>query len=894
MVVAAVTVLSLGVASVGAPHPSVSAPAATASSSTAVPSLVKASSAPNAPSLASREALEQQVLSTAQSRHIPLSAVSLPNLLGQATISNGVVSPLTTVAPAPMGIGTWGVLNTTGTPTAYTIETNSWEGTITLTKINTFWLDNDGALNTEGTNNTFGVQLNTVTVNTTVGNTENNSFWTQNVFYWNLEPGYITFLDNVWNFSSPAVQLTDGTIYSGNGTPVYPDYYYDFGPSVPVTLPVTVHLYINSSTTDLAGIGYTTVRFGYDVVNGVSGLSEASGIYDTVLFNSSVPFAEVPASPFLVSGSQITPTGFLLYDAEIMIGGPGGGTTTSVYGIGGSESLKYWDAEKHAYLNPPSAWNVGTDTGESVEGVAETYTSPGTVLLGAGPSIPAPFWNSTPGGNLGQATFTGTLSPTNAFVFFTAGSSFNAGLSAWAPTQTESTVSYVLPPGTYTVDTLLSDYTPLQATVTGRAGASVTLHLALSKNSAEGVYTPLDAWDNAQLAAISSSGDGSASSPYVLVNNAAPGGLNPAFGELNDYLYPVFPGLLLAGTTDHVTVEDSSLFGLTYPARLQATLTGLDLPITNNLQFEIYEASDVTLWHTNGITGWFFWEDYGPTGGVPLANVVVFGGSHDLVGDNTFDSQGSSLLLANIDPDLPTGNVVWGNVFVNSASITSGMYPYGTYGIPSIGVFAFEAGDLIYNNYVATSLTVYAPDENFFYGFGQLNLENWNLSMVEPRAYVTSFNGFDLTGTIVPSEFQGGNYWADYVVGSTLPYDEYGYIESGGDYFPLPIVAYEVEFALYTTGSAKATWSVTLNGVTQSTSGGTLVFYEVPGTYDYTVALVSGHGTISPSSGTVTVTDRSVEVPLTLGVVEHPGGREHLLPPVSAARSESRTVATAR
>ena len=819
-----------------------------------------------APSLSSRLSYEHQVLSTAKADHIPLSAVSLPNLLGQAKVSDGVVSPLTRVAPAPMGIGTFGVSNTTGTPTAYNLRTSSWEGSITIDNVNTFMLDNDGALSTSGANNTFGVQLNTVTNDTTVFGQSTYAFWTQNVLYWNLVPGTVTFLDNIWNFSSPAVSLQSGTIYSGNGTPVYPEFYYDFGPTIPVTLPVTIHLYLNTSTTDLAGIGYSTVRFGYDIVNAAHGTTEAAGVYDTVLFNSTLPYASVPASPFLVDGSQLTPTNFLLYDAEIMIGGPGGGTTTSIYGINATESLQYWNSSLGRYVNPPSAWNVGTDTGETSEGIAESYTTPGIVHVTAGPSIPTPFWNATPGGNLGQATFSGTLSPSNAFVFFTPGVGFDESTAAWAPTQTASHVRYVLPPGTYTVTAMLSDYTPVTSTVTAGGGGSVTLHLSLKHNLAEGVYTPLDAWNNGQLAAISLFGRGTASQPYVLDNNPAHGGLDPVFGEFNDYLFPVFPGVLLASTTAHVDLIDPSLLNVTYPSSDWAGLENLDLPVTNNLQFEIFDASDVSIWGGQGISGWFFFEDYGPTGLLPLANVVIWGGTHDLVAANTFDSQGSALLLAGSDPYAPTGNLVWGNTFVNSTAITPTMYPgNGVFNGPPVGIFAFEAGDLIYNNRIDTSITAFAPDENMFYGFGELNLENWNLSMVEPRTAVSSFNGFLLFGTIVPSAYQGGNSWGDYVAGSPLPYDEYGYIESGGDYFPLPITAFAVTFDLSgPSHGPSVTWSVTVNGVTQTTSGHSLVFYETPGTYSYTDAVVSGHGTISPSDGTITVSHSNVVVLLRL------------------------------
>ncbi len=859
--IAALTVLSMGFGFLGT-NPVFRAAGEANVVSVASPSTTAAAAA--GPQSSARAAYVQQILTTAKDDHIPLTAVSMPNLLGQATITNGVVSPLTTVAPAPMGIGTFGVLNKTGTPTPYTIRSNSWEGTITIDNVNTFMLDNDGAYSTTGGNNTFGVQLNTVTNGTTVGDRSVYDFWTQNVLYWNLVPGTVTFLDNVWNFSSPATELTAGTIYSGNGTPVYPEYYYDFGPTIPVTLPVTVNLFINSSVTNLAntGFGYSTVRFGYAIYNAASNSLEASGVYDTVLFNSTKAIGTVPDAPFLVSGSSLTPTNFLLYDAEIMIGGPGGGTTTSIYGINATEKLRYLNMSTGTYEVPPSAWNVGTDTGETSEGIAETYTTPGVVSVSAGPSIPTPFWNATPGGNAGVATFAGSLSPTNAFVFATPGTSFNDNTAAWAPTQTGSRVSYQLPPGTYTFTAMLADHTESQSTVTGHAGNHVALTLSLRADTAMGVYTPLDAWNNGQLAAISSSGTGSALNPYVLDNNPASGGLNPVFAESNDYLYPVFPGVFLASTTAHTNLINPDLLGVTYPTSYDSALARFALPTTNNLQFELYQTSNVSIWGAKGITGWFFFEDYGPTGLLPFANVVVWASSHDLVGDNTFVSQGSSLLLAGINGSAPTGNVVWGNTFENSTHLSAGMYPgNGVQVGPPIGIFAFESGDLIYNNNVSTTIPAYSADVNFFYGFGQLNLENWNLSMVEPAFALQLFNGFVLGGTIVPSAYQGGNFWGNYVVGSGLPYDDYGFIQSGGDAFPLPITAYIVTFVL--SGHGAATWSVTLDGVTQTTALPFLVFYEVPGTYTYTDALLHGGGTITPSSGTVTVTSSNVAVTLT-------------------------------
>jgi len=822
------------------------------------------------PTTSARSALAQHILASAKSDHIPIEALSLPNLLGSAKVSGGVVQPLTPAAPAPMGIGTYGVMNTTGTPVAYSLETSSWMGSITFNSFNNFLLANDGAYSTNGAQNTFGVQLNAVTNNSTVRTSSIYSFWTQNVLYFNFPaPGYLTFLDNVWNFSSPAVYLSPGTIFSGNGSYVPSvGYYYDFSQPFAYTFPLTVQLYLNSSITNNAttGYGYTTVRFGYLVLNAKTGMSEESGVYDTVLFNSTTKIGHVPASPYLVDGSRVTPTGFIPWDAEIMVGGPGGGTTVSFYGISGSASLKYWKAGTSSYVNARDAWDQGSETGETSEGIAESYMTPGTVWLNTGPSIVEPLWNATPGGNIGQTAVSGVISPSNAFVFFTPGAQWNASYVSWAPTQTASHYAYVLSPGTYTIDAMLSDYTPIQTTVTLANGATSNIPLKLTWNLAEGVYTPLFAWNNAQLGAISFGGSGTAAHPYRIVNNPSPGGqLNTTFAMANDYLYQVFPGVLIAGTTAHVSLKNPDLLSVAYETPyLLGFITHYGLPSTNNLQFEVFDANYVTIWGGLGITGWFFFDDYGPTGLLPLANVVIWGGFHDLVGDNLFLSQGSSLVLAGLSPAVPTDNVVWGNTFVNSPILSPGMYPgnffTSTTG-PPIGIFAFESGDLIYNNMVITSITAFAPNVNMFTGAPQLNHEMWNLPMVKRPAFVMHFNGHRLTGTIVPSAWQGGNFWWDYVPGSPLPYNEFGFIATGGDYFPLPITAYVVVFSVHQPVTP-VEWKVTVNGVTRTTTGDALVFFETPG--DYTFMAKAVHDHISPSHGTLVVTDHNMHVTLKL------------------------------
>lgn len=59
-----------------------------------------------------------------------------------------------------------------------------------------------------------------------------------------------------------------------------------------------------------------------------------------------------------------------------------------------------------------------------------------------------------------------------------------------------------------------------------------------------------------------------------------------------------------------------------------------------------------------------------------------------------------------------------------------------------------------------------------------------------------------------------------------------------------------------------ASWSVTLNGVTKSTTGDRIVFYVPVGTFAYTVGSVSGYSA-SPSSGTIRVSGSNVTYVIT-------------------------------
>ena len=77
--------------------------------------------------------------------------------------------------------------------------------------------------------------------------------------------------------------------------------------------------------------------------------------------------------------------------------------------------------------------------------------------------------------------------------------------------------------------------------MTGAANSTTTTSFTSAVDMALGVYTPLIAFGNGELAALSSGGTGSAARPYVLLNNEY-GALDPEFAPMNDWQFPVFPG----------------------------------------------------------------------------------------------------------------------------------------------------------------------------------------------------------------------------------------------------------------------------------------------------------------------------------------------------------------
>ena len=522
---------------------------------------------------ASANPLTNSVLNTLTSRHIPSKYVYLPNFNARTAVNGGVVQPLYSTSPAPMGLGDFGLRNTSSGIVGYNLSTSSFEGSASFSNMKPFYLLNDAPYSVT-------IQLNTVLNNVTLFGSSHYVFWTQNVFFYSARTHSLTFLDNIWNFSSPSFTLTKNSIYSADGNIIAPVFYYDIGPTINVGYPFTVNLFLNSTTVG----GRSAVYFNYSVMSPTFTSPEA-GSYDMVIFNSTLPGQSAAKAPsYLVSGTTLTPTGYLLYDAEMMIGGPGGGSTTSLYNISGAMTLKYLDATTGFYANVPSAFNFGTDTGETSEGITVFWTQDAVAHLGTGPSLLYGMWNVSGSNHAGSVTYSGSLTPANAFLFVSPGSRFSESGAAWAPVSSSGSFQYLLPAdGVYSGEALFSEHSIMNFTL-----GTVTA-ISLSVNPSIGIYTPLFAMGNSGVtslaSSLSASGGGTSGSPYVIqgVQNMP---VNTLFSEVNDFFFPVFPGVLFVNTSLHVQLVGMPSFFFNYMPNLLPALQFFGFPTSNFMQFD--------------------------------------------------------------------------------------------------------------------------------------------------------------------------------------------------------------------------------------------------------------------------------------------------------------------
>jgi thermopsin len=801
------------------------------------------------------------ILSEIQAHHVPLRDAYLPNLNApQVPMQGGLVSPLYSFAPAPMGIGDFGIEknNTTGVNQAVTNKTPSLEGVASFQSLNALYVDSTSP-------DDLSVQMNAVLNGVNLFGTSTYDFWNQNVVTYSTQHHQLTFLDNVWNFSSPAFDMTSNALYSHgpNGTVVPHVFYYAVGPTLTVRTPFTLALFLNSTVVS----GRDAVYFNYSVTQ--TGGGTLAGSYDEVVFNSTGP----TSSPYyLISGSKLTPTG-LLNDAELVLGGPGGGSTVSITNINATMQLYLQSLPPGTgYAPVGSAYGFGSDTGETSEGVSVWSNLVGgvpTADLNTGPSFANKQFSlwGVAGSRFGYQGLNLSVTPSNAFVFVSQGGSYVASASAWVPTSssgfpvtigaTNTTLKGMLhlyPGFNYSFRVMLSDYT-LQNFTVGPSNSS--LNVNLKYRPSQGLYTPLWATGNAELLNISMPGSGSGGTPYKLFNNEN-GSLDPSFGEVNDFLFPVFPGVFLNGTTASVLLNDSAPFFLAYPSNYAYELQQVGLPVYNYLQLQFFDSGNVTIWRSPLIAGWF--SSY--LNGFVVASVMFWNSSNDLVGRNRFVDQGASLLFYG-----GTANTAWNNTFIASTPTTTStgnLYHESD----QVGFVSGGAGYLIYNNNFSVPAPALVLNFDLYSGAPTGYSDTWNVTR-EAATQTRTVNGETLSGNILGLNYQGGNFWINYGQPGNpfgvLPYNDSGRIYTGGDYLPLvPYTLYTVTFTESDLAAGTA-WSVNLSGVLRTSSTSSISFLDPNGQYVFVVPSVGGYPAPVPTSDVLYVSGQNVTRAIAFG-----------------------------
>ncbi|EQD70232.1 thermopsin precursor related protein [mine drainage metagenome] len=234
------------------------------------------------------------------------------------------------------------------------------------------------------------------------------------------------------------------------------------------------------------------------------------------------------------------------------------------------------------------------------------------------------------------------------------------------------------------------------------------------------------------------------------------------YGVLNDYGFPVFPGVYLIGTTAHT--EFASPPSLAVNSSNQGVGPN-PLPSSNNLPYWFYDTSNVAIVNATGITGWFSVLAYD----YPFFltdNVEFWNSTNMLIANDTFNSEAQALLLYNGHSSANRGAVgnatIWGNTFLQAiAPQPSTVLVPASYGL---GLSEQENLDTIYNNYFQTPTTAVSFPIDLYYGYLTYYTNSWNITPTAASAvnHDSNWPAFALTGSIIGGATQGGNFWWDY------------------------------------------------------------------------------------------------------------------------------------
>ncbi|WP_446752705.1 thermopsin [Vulcanisaeta sp. JCM 16161] len=277
----------------------------------------------------------------------------------------------TPIVNAPIGVVDYGLMPSQVGYIPYSYTTSEFLGEARILSASFQPLTNCSSLPP----GSFSLQLNAV-LEMTINN-QTQYYWVQNVLIINPTYDLMAPLVNVWNMSSTNLTMNPLLII-GHGSVVNNEVYAFMGNWTPYEMPLAVNLTI---TTNRTVNGYPQVLIGYSM-GGINALVD------------NVTFLMTPSwGPYLVvNGSEYSPLGYLI-DAEFVIGGPGCGAMVRANELNAVLSL-YYRGPGGGLLPVPSAWSMGSDTGETVVNARAYAISPGTVGVTIGSEYVGPLTNA--------------------------------------------------------------------------------------------------------------------------------------------------------------------------------------------------------------------------------------------------------------------------------------------------------------------------------------------------------------------------------------------------------------------------------------------------------------------------------------------------------------------
>lgn len=773
---------------------------------------------------------------------IPEKAKLLPNFNAAPQKVGSAYLPSYTTGPAPMGVGSYGIMNNSGNLVPYNYSTTGFEGSVTIQNASELYLG-------IASPTSYGIQLNAVLNNVTLFGNRAYQYWTQNVALYTGSNHTITFIDNIWNFTSPNAVINGSEFYSYGGNVVPGVFYYTIGPVVSVTFPFTLNLYLN--TTNIGN--HNTVFFNYSIT---SGGSTTSASYDEVQFNSTSPGSKANLQPanYEVSGNTLTGTGFIPMDAEMVIGGPGGGSTAVFQKINATMNLDFMNSGG-VYTPVASAYAAGSETGETSTGISESFRGT-TAELNSGPTLVNPLWGVS--GNVRFYNLSGTVSPSNAFIFISNSSAFDNSSAQWSPLDLNGSFTYTLPGGNYSLEILMSYHDPVYMKIDLNRNTSIGV-ISLAPNVSEGLYTPLYAYNNAQLSNLSIGGTGTTANPFIIPgpyyysNHGTSVGyrLAPVFSQVNDYLFPTFNGIMISGTNSYAifngfqTPNGNPVFPVIYQKALLAGLTDFfQVTSGNYLNLVFYNSSHIIL-NSSVVSGWFSSIVYSNLDAynIPvIGSLLLWNTTDSLIEHNTILSAGSGVLI--YGPGTRNlNNTIWNNTFSNSDSIPAGAY----FGGAPIGLTVAGSGNTVYNNVFNSIIPVVSIDgqnADIFTGGSVQYTNQFNITRTL-ASHASVFDGISLSGSIVGTSYQAGNYYYDYFGNGSQAYNGTGVgfafngegalngsINYGYDYSPLVKYAYITNVSSSGLPYSYTTYFDINNGIYGIKPGTSTSIYLPNGSYD--------------------------------------------------------------